>query len=473
MTQKTRTILFFFLTFIFLITTPFVLLYSEGYRFDFKNWKFTQTGGIFLKVQPKKVKVFLNKKFVKETDLIFGSFFQENLIPGQYLVEIFKEGFQPWVKTLEIKEKMVTEAKNIILTPENKNLFELLASKIQNVFLSKDNSVAFFLEEKELPSKKKIQEIKLFEIPKRLKTYLISAEDFHSNFELTNLSIAENKEKVLIEGILKESPAFYLLQLNPQPKVISLNSLPKNILKINFNPLNEEELIFMTPKEKEPEKFQLFSFNWRTKIINPFPLIENLLTFATQNQNIFWLNPDGFLFKKDLKTNKEEKLNQEPLPIEEGEVEKQIILGNEDILIKQDQNLFLLQKESGIFEKIDENNKLLAFSPDNKNIALANDFELWIYPKENNENQPQIEKNKKFFLTRYSKKINNLFWLNPYYLIFGAGDEINLIETDLRDYAQIWKLGVFQEPKIWFDSKSNQLIVFANNEFFISKSLKP
>jgi len=473
MSRKTRTILFFFLTFAFLVTAPFILLYSEGYRLDFKNWKITQTGGIFLKAQPKKVKVFINKKFVKETDIVFGSFFKDNLIPGQYLVEIFKEGFQPWAKTLEIKEKMVTKTQNIILAPENKNLFELLASKIQNVFLSKDLSLAIFIEKKEFSPKQNIQEIKLFEIPKRLKTYLVSTENLHSNFEITNVLISENKKKVLIEGILKEENIFYLLQLNPQPKIVSLKSLPKNVLKITFNPFNEEELILMVPKENAPEKFQLLSFSWQNKISKPVPLVEDILTFETQNQNIFWLSADGFLFKKDLKTNKQEKLNQEPFSIEKGEVEKQIILGNEDILIRQNQNLFLLQKETGVFEKIDENNKLLDFSPDNKNIALATDFEIWIYPKENSDNPFPIEKNKKFLLTRYSKKIQNLFWLNSEYLIFTAGDEINLIEIDLRDYAQVWKLGVFEKPEVWFDSKSNRLIVFANNELFISKSLKP
>jgi len=118
MKQAWRKTLFFFLVFLFLILAPFLLLYSQGIRFDFEKKRFTFTGAIYLKAIPKQAKVFLNGKFVKKTDLIFGSVKIKNLIPKKYLIEIKKEGYFPWKKELEVKEKEVTEATGIVLFPK-------------------------------------------------------------------------------------------------------------------------------------------------------------------------------------------------------------------------------------------------------------------------------------------------------------------------------------------------------------------
>jgi len=116
-----RKILFFSLLFLFLILAPSLLLYSQGIRFDFEKKRFTFTGAIYLRAIPRQAEVFLNGKFIGKTDLILGSIKIKNLIPKRYLVEVKKEGFSPWKKELEVKEREVTEATGIILFPERIN----------------------------------------------------------------------------------------------------------------------------------------------------------------------------------------------------------------------------------------------------------------------------------------------------------------------------------------------------------------
>lgn len=77
---------------------PSLLLYSQGYRFDFEKRKIVQTGGLFIKTLPKQAEVYINGKFIKKTDLIFGSLFVQNLLPKKYEIEIKKEGFFSWKK---------------------------------------------------------------------------------------------------------------------------------------------------------------------------------------------------------------------------------------------------------------------------------------------------------------------------------------------------------------------------------------
>ena len=125
MTKKTRTILFLICAFLFTLTAPSVIFYSQGYRFDFTSKKIVQTGGLYFKVAPRNAQVSLNGKIKDTTSVFTNSALVENLLPKTYAVEINKDGYYSWQKTLEVKEKQVTEAKNITLIPKTPGLTKL------------------------------------------------------------------------------------------------------------------------------------------------------------------------------------------------------------------------------------------------------------------------------------------------------------------------------------------------------------
>ena len=114
MTKRVRTILFSICAILFFLIAPTITLYSMGYRIDFDSKKIVQTGGFYFKVSPKNVQILIDEKIEKKTDIFFGSILIKNLLPKEYKVQIKKEGYLPWEKTLEIKERGVTEAKNKI-----------------------------------------------------------------------------------------------------------------------------------------------------------------------------------------------------------------------------------------------------------------------------------------------------------------------------------------------------------------------
>ena len=125
MNKRTRTILFSICVFLFALTAPSVVFYSQGYRFDFASKKIVQTGGLYFKVAPRSAQVSLNDKIKDTTSLFTSSSLVENLLPKTYIVEISKDGYYPWQKTLEVKERQVTEAKNITLIPKIPELSKL------------------------------------------------------------------------------------------------------------------------------------------------------------------------------------------------------------------------------------------------------------------------------------------------------------------------------------------------------------
>ncbi len=132
MSKRTRTIIFIICVFLFLLISPSVILYSQGYRVDFEKKKIVQIGAFSFKVLPKSADVYLNDDFNKKTSGITGSVFIENLLPKNYEVEIKKEGYYSWEKTLEVKEKEVIEAKNIILFPQNPD-FKIFDQKLPEI----------------------------------------------------------------------------------------------------------------------------------------------------------------------------------------------------------------------------------------------------------------------------------------------------------------------------------------------------
>ncbi|TSC75503.1 MAG: hypothetical protein G01um101430_345 [Parcubacteria group bacterium Gr01-1014_30] len=144
MAKKTRVILIMSLAIIFTVITPLVIGYSLGYRIDLENKKITQTGGFYFKGWPRNAQIFLDGKLVKRTDPFFGAAYIYNLIPKNYDVEIRKDDYHSWKKTLQVVQKQVTDAKNVILLPKNPAFEELAqnAAKMPpSAVTSSENSV--------------------------------------------------------------------------------------------------------------------------------------------------------------------------------------------------------------------------------------------------------------------------------------------------------------------------------------------
>jgi len=125
MKKRRRTILFIICVVFFVLVAPLMVLYSQGFRFDFNptsgGKRIVQTGALYFKVLPTGADVYLNGKFKDKTAFFTNSLLIENLLPKTYQIEIKKEGYHPWQKNLTVKETQVTEAKNIILFPEKLN----------------------------------------------------------------------------------------------------------------------------------------------------------------------------------------------------------------------------------------------------------------------------------------------------------------------------------------------------------------
>ena len=132
MTRKTRRILFSIAVIAFLAIGFVVLMYAQGYRWDFQNNKFVLAGAIYIEpIGPKETDISVNNKSTdnKSASLI------KNLLPmRKYDVKVTKADYQPWEKEFEVTPGIVVNAENIILFPETLKTQIILPDPVLNDF---------------------------------------------------------------------------------------------------------------------------------------------------------------------------------------------------------------------------------------------------------------------------------------------------------------------------------------------------
>jgi len=405
-----RKFLFFSLFLLFLIAAPLIILYSLGYRLDLKNKKITQTGGIFVKTIPPSAQIFLNGKLSKKTDFLFGSAVIKNLLPRTYKVRVEKDGFFPWEKELEVKEKEVTKTKTIVLFPKNIN-FQLISDQAEKIL---PNSKGFLILEKAEGD----WALKFYDLERGVKSHLISGREISAS-----------------------------------------TSEPSNFF---WN--KEKEIFFDLETEKGEKNFSLNFENVPRLSERKIPTSTDLVFSKKIGDDLYELDRFGILRKNNL------SLNQNPFPIKPG-ANYQIETAFDFVFLLEDGDLFLLDTKTGLFDKIFEGVKGMKISPDKKKLVFFSHFEIWVFYLQEITEPPVKKVGDKVFLNRFSKEIGDLFWLSPDYLVFNLGDEIKAMEIDERDTINLVDLANFKNPQIFFDLGKKKLYIFSEKNLYQSEPL--
>src|SRR5438445_8098607 len=102
----------------FIIILLFLIAYSRGYRLDFQNKSFNATGILALSSSPKPAKIYINGELKGVTDT------NVTLPPGDYTIDIKKDGYSDWSKKVKLKGELVMSY-DVVLFPRNPSLSSL------------------------------------------------------------------------------------------------------------------------------------------------------------------------------------------------------------------------------------------------------------------------------------------------------------------------------------------------------------
>ena len=428
MTKKSRTVLFLIFFFLFLLACPIIILYSQGYRTYFDSQqgqiKISKTGGLFVKAYPKQVDVQIEevvspkKTITEKTDFFFGSLLIENLFPKKYRVEIKKDGYLPWQKVLEVKEKEVTGIKNIILFPKSEE-FTVLTTDLKNFWLFPDQKRMVFQEED-----KNGWSLKLYDLSNNVKSHLVYNSDISTKkSELISLEISPDSKEINLETAISEEAKYFKIDLEKNPPSL----------------IKEKPPIAATGTELVSEKF---------------------------NNDIYSLDKLGNLFKN------EAKLNNATFAIKK-ETKYILKVSSDYIFLQEDKTLYKFNTELKLFEKFADDINNLKISPGYKTLAYLSDYEVWLFFLKDKESEPTKKAGEKIILMRLSEKIKDFYWLNEDYLILNTGNAIKIIEVDNRDNVQSWELANFSDPKIFFNDFDKKLYVLSENKLYCSDVFLP
>lgn len=110
-----RTVLLLFIA-TFFITAPLIVLYTAGYRYDFKNGLLRETGSLSVDVEPSSARVSLDTLALPDSLPIQ----LKDITPHKYTLTISAPGYYDWQKEIEVKNKETTYIKDIILLKDSR-----------------------------------------------------------------------------------------------------------------------------------------------------------------------------------------------------------------------------------------------------------------------------------------------------------------------------------------------------------------
>ena len=132
--------------------TYFVILFARGYRPIPGQTTLQSTGILAATSLPEGAQLYINGQFKSATNTNL------NLTPGSYQIEIKKESFIPWKKTLEIKPEEVTRA-SAVLFPTIPALKAITTTGASLPSLSPDGTKVAFIQ-----SQNKLSNIYIYDL---------------------------------------------------------------------------------------------------------------------------------------------------------------------------------------------------------------------------------------------------------------------------------------------------------------------
>lgn len=257
--------LLFFVSFVAIL--GLVIAYARGYRFDFQNKSLSSTGIIAATSYPKTAKIYINDQLRGVTDTNI------TLSPGNYQIEIKKEGYTSWKKSIRLKGELVVNI-DALLYPINPSLSPLTnLGIVKAVPLDDSNRIVVFAETgvylfeaakrplSFFPPLKTIAKKELFpedmdfskaqvNISPDLKqaivdNYLLSLDG--ENESVLDLSLSETSKETLINAWEEQKQANFLKILETFP--MDFSKIASDSFKvISFSP-NETKVLYQATKD--------------------------------------------------------------------------------------------------------------------------------------------------------------------------------------------------------------------------------
>lgn len=434
MSRRFRRFLFYFFVLMFFLTAPFIILYANGYKYDYEQNKFIETGAIYIKSHPKKAKIFINNKIVNKTTPILI----KGLLPHRYSIKITVDEAQEWNKDLEVYPGLVTKAENVMLFPSHPETTLLNEQKIDNFYLSPDKERALLVQEDGIW----VQELK----KNSAAIQLINNE----SKSYQDIQWSENSKYF----IFNSAGQWFLVDIQkPSDRLNITEILGSDISNLKWSTKNSEHIYFLG-------NAGLSRFEWRSK--NVALMAENIHNYFVFHNALYVIaNPNKFIYRLNLDgQNRTQLIFNYP---ENVTIERLQVSDNETMVIFDTNQKIYIAKD-GLLAPIVDNVESIEFSKDNKKLLVHTPNEIFVHYLDDVEGAPNRKRGEQILLTRNSELIQKAFFV-PFdyeHVIFEVNGVIKIAEIDNRDNLNIADLTAGQNFDVIFDN--NILNIYYTND---------
>lgn len=270
--------IFFLLIFVFCLIV--IILYSRGYRLNLKEKDLNAIGIVSINSEPNAAKIYINNQLKGITNQNF------QLTPGEYLIEIKKDGYTSWQKKLKVKGELVYNLQ-AQLFPINPSLIPVTNIGVVKAIAIDQTEKILIFSDKNNPQKDGIY---LFETNKRPL----------SLFPPIKLLILKSKiplEKVDFKDVWVEFSPDY------KEAIINFNQNQENNRSfiINLEAENNELTDVTNSKEMLLNLYQEEKQKEINKILESFP--KEITKIASSSFEIISLSPDKTKILYQVKSN--------------------------------------------------------------------------------------------------------------------------------------------------------------------------
>ncbi len=435
-----RRIIYLVFMVVFLVSLPFIFLYAQGYKYNFKKGHWQKTGVIFIDCRPKEVNIFVNSKWVKDKTpaRIRG------LLPNDYELKISKTGYYSWQKKIKVNEGQTSFLQSVRLFKKDKQPKQIYKDKFKAIIYSPEKNI-FALETDYADG---IDKIILFKPEENKINEVLNTQD-----KVEKINFLEQGRRLMV----KTNKNIWLIETDSFDKY-NLNQLAAlfGAKNIKINPKNSNYIYYI--KQNRLYAFNLISR--KQELLLPYSVTDYLI----DDGELYYLSTSGlknlFLNRISLSDLEQDKMPERLIVLPQYSNYK-LTTANRNFIVLSDlnkQKLILLNKHNQQIKDI-RNVTYFKWSADQSQLIYGNTIELWVLKAKDNGEYENI------LITRNSQGISNGVWLPKMtHIIYGAGNKIKVTEN-LAWNRQTTDLYVGNKIKqIMLNKKGNKLFFVSSNK---------
>lgn len=390
-----------------------IIFYASGYKINWKARTIDKTGMLVINSQEDGLKIFIDKKQINATQgrsaVVFSSSYTASMLPGEYDLEIQKDGRVPYDEHITVEKELVTKIDNVLMLPD----------KVPDeAFLDKElNSYSFSPDGKKIVYQTSDGKVLVYNIETKQEK-MLDEKTFQD--KIVSYTWDDSSSRVILKINKKEGSFYYILDSDGISNSFFLQD------KMSFLPFFDN--IYFSPSSLDEffgtSKKDLYKINISSSKVEK--IAENISHFVQKKSSFYYSDKNDSLVRFDPRNLRTDVI------LEKFELSNDFDLlplnRESDIYIKNAGSLYLIQDKNSL-NLIDKDVKDILAESNDSQFIYTKEFEIWIYDS-NKEDAKMV--------TRFGKEIENIQeFYNDGYLLYQQGPDLDVIKKDSKNSQEI------------------------------------